>query len=607
MQRLAVGADRFARDEAGSATIWNLTWLAGFGIMAGLAVDSTNAWRHKTMMATTADAAATAGAWSLPLPHLDIDYGEGNYSATKDKAFAFATANMSREDHGAYILRDGEAADGGPGDIHIGHWDFGGREFVPGASITDPEAQPVNAVHVRLSRNTDRFNNVQTTLLQLAGFSLWDIGVASTAVLGENRCLASGIIARGEVRVRSSGAVFGQSCLHGHMGVEIAPGTYWDTADGLVATTGDPDSPARLADLTGSEHLGRWLVPEPQYDGQGNPIAVPDGTERQEAGLYPLYVDSVPLIASRMLTGAPGFHDWVYPTRPAAGASTPPEVIVLPEGFSIVQGTVPFDHILPAHEAVPNAYQTAGVVPTAQYEDLDGPWIDPEENNWPRDDTALVFEDGTVDFAELASLSGLPDASGESFEVASATASPLPDHRIYFAPDCGPAETLILSGEIQNTTFVTSCRLVIGDGAIVQNVVALTTADGEVGEGELSTAVASPPALQIGIGAELGIPGCTGGGVRLFSNGDIEIGDVTVDALARPALYNATMFARADIHVAAESSSHRLLLHAGDDIIFDEVAGIGALDGSDDTAGPCPDGVSGVPKSQKSYTVAIVD
>ncbi len=59
---------RFRDDTSGWSTPLSMTWVVVLLIIAGLAVDTTNAWRHRAMLQVAADAAAHAGALKLPVP-----------------------------------------------------------------------------------------------------------------------------------------------------------------------------------------------------------------------------------------------------------------------------------------------------------------------------------------------------------------------------------------------------------------------------------------------------------------------------------------------------------------------------------------------------------
>ena len=53
-------------DERGGGTIWGLLWFVLMVGICGLAVDSTDGFRNRTMLQATADSAALAAAIDLP-------------------------------------------------------------------------------------------------------------------------------------------------------------------------------------------------------------------------------------------------------------------------------------------------------------------------------------------------------------------------------------------------------------------------------------------------------------------------------------------------------------------------------------------------------------
>ena len=125
---LRSSAARLARDERGSATIWNIFWFPWFAIMGGLAIDSTNAYRHETILQSTADVSALAAAWELPEDYLGVPWTADGYPAVRDMALDYALRNMSMDIHGEYFLKDE--------DVFIGHFDSASRTFTDGECAT---------------------------------------------------------------------------------------------------------------------------------------------------------------------------------------------------------------------------------------------------------------------------------------------------------------------------------------------------------------------------------------------------------------------------------------------------------------------------------------
>ena len=76
---------RLLRDEQGGGTIMGLLWFVLMVGICGLAVDSTNGFRSRTMLQATADATALAAAIDLPndvtAVTTAVDFADGNMGA----------------------------------------------------------------------------------------------------------------------------------------------------------------------------------------------------------------------------------------------------------------------------------------------------------------------------------------------------------------------------------------------------------------------------------------------------------------------------------------------------------------------------------------------
>lgn len=231
-RRTGAAAAAFAREERGSATVWCLLWLLLFVGMAGLAIDSTNGFRNKTMLQSTADVAALAGAQDVPNPQRQVAFEDANYDAVKSSAITFAHKNMgmNEEFFGSYLLDDGDG-------IQIGHWDFEAADhykaWTPG-SDTDPEEKPVNAVRVNLYQTSERGNGVATTLLRVAGFNNWNIHTTAIAALGYDRCYQQGFMSRKKVCQTSNSYWYPGFCLYGEEGLFLKANNVWGEGSGGV-------------------------------------------------------------------------------------------------------------------------------------------------------------------------------------------------------------------------------------------------------------------------------------------------------------------------------------------------------------------------------------
>lgn len=196
----------FLRDEQGSYTLWSLTWFILFVMLGGLAVDVTDAYRNQTLLQATADAAALAGAMSLP-----------DEAEAVDHALAYAAANMAPRINGTVLTEE---------DVHIGTWDFASRTFTLGGS------EP-NAVHVITRRAARNANPVQMNFLRILSlFGLdpqWDVNTAAIAVRYQPECLRDGLVARLRVDLQSNNSFYNGLCAHGQEnGVAVRQNNYFE-------------------------------------------------------------------------------------------------------------------------------------------------------------------------------------------------------------------------------------------------------------------------------------------------------------------------------------------------------------------------------------------
>jgi Flp pilus assembly protein TadG len=158
---------RFIRDESGGYTIWSLIWFSLYVAMGGLAVDVTDAYRVRTQLQSTADAAALAGVMSLP-----------DATEAVAQAVEFAQGNMVLSTNGNVLV---------PEDVHVGHWDKALQRFTE-------NAKPLNAVHVITRRSDQNLNPLATNFLRILsiwGIPLdrWNINTEAVAIRSVPPCL----------------------------------------------------------------------------------------------------------------------------------------------------------------------------------------------------------------------------------------------------------------------------------------------------------------------------------------------------------------------------------------------------------------------------------
>ncbi len=596
-KRIGAGICSFARNEAGSATMWNVMWLSWFAIMGGLAIDSTNAWRHKTMLASTADVAALAGAWDLPEDFLQQPFSSGGYSEVETSALQFAEKNMEWGEYGSYMQSD---------DVYVGHWDKATRTFTWGENFATPDALPVNAVQVWLGQNDENANNVVTTLLKFIGIDRWEINTTATAMFGVPDCYTNGVISRETLFIRANPTILTDVCLHGQLGVNVRPNGLW--ANPYALSTGE----------TPEGVVGDWDV------GNDQRILNPDGTpgdyvDMSEPGatqnLYPPMVDQIVPIGYSMLAGLPNYRHFTYPATEPISGTAPPEVVLLPNNFSTVTGTTP----PPEPDPGDGTWWWGGDVIQVASLDGFGSLIGLLALSQSGGTTDVTYHD-TYTFYD-ASQHGNSDqfdwpANTDDINLTPATAfdttsdgapttttATLTERRIYFADKCH-SNTLLLSGTIRDVTIVANCKIDIDGGAAIENVVLLTTDTGQ-------------QAIQISNGARIGAATTCGGwgGVRMYSNGDIRAhgngNGASEDTSADSQFWGAQLVARDTIHFAAKSDSSKgISLLAGGTIDIAAQAELGALDASQlppNPVGGCPsDGVTWA-WNTFAYTVALVD
>ena len=196
----------FLRDERGGYTIWGLTWFMIYLAIGGLAVDVTDAYRNQTLLQSTADSAAIAGAMQLP-----------SETAAAAAASTYAEDNLDQNRNG--VVLDGS-------DITVGAWDFDTRTFTPGAPVP-------NAVRVITRRGSQNNNPVAMNLLRilsLAGLNPnWNIDTEAIAAAYLPGCIRDGLIAMNQVNLSSSNSHLNGICIHGQeAGVDLQNHNYFE-------------------------------------------------------------------------------------------------------------------------------------------------------------------------------------------------------------------------------------------------------------------------------------------------------------------------------------------------------------------------------------------
>ena len=186
--------DFLSTDERGGGTVWGLTWFMLLVGICGMAVDTTDGFRNKTMLQATADTSALAGVVDLP-----------SAAAATATAVSYSDENMAAGTFG-HVLD--------PTDVSIGTWDHDTRTFQPGGG--DPDA-----VMVQLQQTAANANAVPVNFLRIVGLQSWDINVQAVAQRYVPDCIRDGLIASDTVDISSNNGFVMDICIHGQQGVEM--------------------------------------------------------------------------------------------------------------------------------------------------------------------------------------------------------------------------------------------------------------------------------------------------------------------------------------------------------------------------------------------------
>lgn len=230
---------RFRADEDGIATVWSIFWLIICFAISGLSVDVSNAWKVHTILQSTADSSALAGAYELQgvgKTNTEID------AAVKDWAIDFAERNMHLDRYGDVLL---------PDDVQLGYWS--GSSFTPMANSTDDTATPANAVRVITRQSgTGTSSGVGTFFLRFVGFDEFTVATSATVKIFSSKCDFDGIFANGTVHLSTDQTFLDDFCLHGELGVDVSEGNFFE--EGTIVSMADlndcgPDSNHCLDEL----------------------------------------------------------------------------------------------------------------------------------------------------------------------------------------------------------------------------------------------------------------------------------------------------------------------------------------------------------------------
>ena len=192
---------RFVSDQSGGGTIMGLFWFMLMVGITGMAVDSTNGFRARTMLQATADATALAAAIDLP--------NTANVMAT---AVTYADSNMGAEVNGTVL---------DTADVKIGLWDASTLTLDTGSGVPD-------SVMVTVRQTEANSNPVPVNFLRIIGLMNWNVQARAVAQRFTPECLKDGLIARGIVDISSNNDFVNEICIHGQQGVEMQNHNFYE-------------------------------------------------------------------------------------------------------------------------------------------------------------------------------------------------------------------------------------------------------------------------------------------------------------------------------------------------------------------------------------------
>lgn len=184
-------------DDAGSTTPANLIWTLVLLAMAGLAIDTAQAYRVRSMLQHAVDAASLAAVQDLPDTRL-----------AESSARSYITANLPGAE-GEWVAKTAE--------IKFGNWNP-----INGAFLEAQHDRPwtrQDTVHITLARSAANDNPVGTFLLRLFGWRSWDIYARGVARIS-GRC--EDVLANDLISINSDVSLDNGLCLYARDGVTLA-------------------------------------------------------------------------------------------------------------------------------------------------------------------------------------------------------------------------------------------------------------------------------------------------------------------------------------------------------------------------------------------------
>lgn len=210
--RAAAVLRRFACQTDGAASALALVFFIVTAMIGGLAIDSMNITRTRTIMQVAADTTAHAAMYYRGL--------EGEQSA-KQKALPIGQTAVPSRVYGAALTLS---------DIEFGFW-------TPETLTFSPSQGSETAVRVTVTLHEQRDNALRTFLLRLIGKNSFNLSVSSVYVGRIEPCFSQGFVARERIDIRSNNTYVRNFCIHSNDYVEFNNNNYFEP--GVVVSMPD--------------------------------------------------------------------------------------------------------------------------------------------------------------------------------------------------------------------------------------------------------------------------------------------------------------------------------------------------------------------------------
>lgn len=190
---------RFARDEQGIMTVYNLFLTVAACAVGAAGLDVTHFYAARTQLQVAADISAHAALYTRR-------HGRSEGEA-KAAAIGAVTYGMPEATYGTVLE---------PADIVFGTWDATTKRFTP-----QPASSTVIPSAVRVTTNRAEENPVGSLLFRIVGIDKMDMVVAATYTTYYPPCLSEGLVAEQVVDIQSNNSFFKGLCVHSNAHVEM--------------------------------------------------------------------------------------------------------------------------------------------------------------------------------------------------------------------------------------------------------------------------------------------------------------------------------------------------------------------------------------------------